>query len=151
MGPRRLGRTHELVLGDRYTLAVAPTGAATLAAIDREGPDVVLLDIDLPDLDGVSVLRRIAARDCEAFLRPNPARLSPARAVGAPSRPGRRPGWLGPRGRCRHPHRAGDQRPSGGPARAPSLRKCLMMSQGSRAMIQRAKLPKCSSPDMTPK
>ena len=60
----------------------APTGAASLAAIDREGPDVVLPDIDLPDLDGVSVLGCIAARDCAASLRSNRARLSPARSVG---------------------------------------------------------------------
>ena len=39
----------------------ATTGEAALDAVERERPDVVLLDIGLPDIDGFEVLRRIRA------------------------------------------------------------------------------------------
>ncbi len=52
----------DLALADRCTLVPALTGAEGLALFERERPDVVLLDIDLPDLDGVAVLRRMVAR-----------------------------------------------------------------------------------------
>jgi CheY-like chemotaxis protein len=59
---RPLHETFDLVLSDRCTLLSAYTGAEGLVIFEREAPDVVLLDIDLPDLDGVAVLRRMAAR-----------------------------------------------------------------------------------------
>jgi DNA-binding NtrC family response regulator len=59
---RPLHETLELVLSERCTLRSAYTGADGLAMFDRDSPDVVLLDIDLPDLDGVAVLHRIVAR-----------------------------------------------------------------------------------------
>jgi two-component system KDP operon response regulator KdpE len=37
----------------------AATGEAALDAVERDGPDIVLLDIGLPDVDGYEVLRRI--------------------------------------------------------------------------------------------
>jgi len=45
-----------------YSLLSAFTGQAGLDAALRDGPDVVLLDIDLPDIDGIAVLRRLLAR-----------------------------------------------------------------------------------------
>lgn len=39
----------------------APDGAAALAAVRRLRPEVVLLDIQLPDLDGFAVARQLAA------------------------------------------------------------------------------------------
>jgi DNA-binding NtrC family response regulator len=50
------------VLPPAYTLLPARTGQEGLEAVAREDPDVVLLDIGLPDMDGMEVLRAILAR-----------------------------------------------------------------------------------------
>jgi two-component system, NtrC family, nitrogen regulation response regulator NtrX len=50
------------ILPRAYLLLSALTGREGLAAAAREGPDVVLLDIDLPDIDGIAVLRALMAR-----------------------------------------------------------------------------------------
>ena len=59
---RMLQESLGLALSDRCTLRSALTGGDGLEAFEREPPDVVLLDIDLPDLDGVSVLHRMVAK-----------------------------------------------------------------------------------------
>jgi DNA-binding NtrC family response regulator len=54
--------TLRLVLPEPYVLHSAYTGAQGVEAVAGEGPDVVLLDINLPDMDGVHALRQIVAR-----------------------------------------------------------------------------------------
>jgi DNA-binding NtrC family response regulator len=53
--------TLRLVLPDAYTVISAYTARQGVEAAAREGPDVVLLDINLPDMDGLRALRQIAA------------------------------------------------------------------------------------------
>jgi CheY-like chemotaxis protein len=44
-----------------YDVLGAPTGEAGLELVAREKPDVVLLDLDLPGIDGFEVARRLKA------------------------------------------------------------------------------------------
>jgi len=54
-----IARVLELELGEAgYRVEVAPTGSDGLAAMERDAPDLVVLDVRLPDMDGLSVCRR---------------------------------------------------------------------------------------------
>ena len=50
-----------LILGDTYELAFAKDGQETLTKLTKESFDLVLLDIKMPKLDGLEVLRRLKA------------------------------------------------------------------------------------------
>lgn len=52
----------------RYRLATAVDGEQGLAALKQARPDVVLLDINLPGIDGHEVLRRLRADAATATL-----------------------------------------------------------------------------------
>lgn len=55
-------RTLAILLRSRgYEVSTAPDGATALRAADQAHPDVVVLDLGLPDLDGVEVVRRLRA------------------------------------------------------------------------------------------
>ena len=44
-----------------YLALEAADGAAALAAFEREEPDLVILDVNLPKLDGLEVCKRLRA------------------------------------------------------------------------------------------
>ena len=44
---------------NNYTYITAPTGEAAIAAATTQQPDIVFLDLGLPDMDGVEVIKRI--------------------------------------------------------------------------------------------
>lgn len=54
---------------DGFTVLEADTAAQAIAAIEQESPEMILLDVGLPDTDGIEVLRRLRAM-------PDPARAS---------------------------------------------------------------------------
>jgi len=56
---RMLERT---LTAEGYDVAAAAGGGAALAAIERSTPELVVLDVGLPDLDGFAVCRRLRAK-----------------------------------------------------------------------------------------
>ena len=51
----------QVILEPLYEVVEYETGFAALEGLPREKPDLVLLDISLPGMDGTEVLRRIRA------------------------------------------------------------------------------------------
>jgi two-component system, cell cycle response regulator DivK len=51
----------QAILEDRYELVEYENGAAALEGLKDSPPDLVLLDISLPEMDGTEVLRRMRA------------------------------------------------------------------------------------------
>ena len=50
---------HTVLSGEKFSLHEAENGHAGLAAAATIRPDVILLDLGLPDLDGIEVIRRV--------------------------------------------------------------------------------------------
>jgi CheY-like chemotaxis protein len=50
-----------LELAEGYQVLVAANGSEGLALVARERPDLVLMDLNLPDIDGWEVTRRLKA------------------------------------------------------------------------------------------
>ncbi len=48
---------------DGYECLLAPSGQAGLACVERDDPDLVFLDVKMPGMDGIEVLRKIRALD----------------------------------------------------------------------------------------
>ena len=57
-----------LTLGDDYRVVTAQDASEALDLYPREQPDIVLLDVGLPEMDGVAVLEKIKALDAEAVV-----------------------------------------------------------------------------------
>ena len=51
---------------DLYVIAEAGNGVEAVAAYERHHPDVMLLDLRMPEMEGVEVVRRIRERDPRA-------------------------------------------------------------------------------------
>lgn len=60
----------ELLQRRRATVIPAENGANALAAFTRERPDLVLLDVVLPDIDGYEVARRIRSQERSGHWTP---------------------------------------------------------------------------------
>lgn len=68
----------QAILEDQYTIDEYETGAEALEGVKRQLPDLVLLDISLPGMDGVEVLRHLRA---DAALRHLPVIALTAHAM----------------------------------------------------------------------
>lgn len=51
----------KMALDGKYHIVSADCGAEALKQVEAKAPDLVLLDIGLPDMDGINVLRRLKA------------------------------------------------------------------------------------------
>jgi CheY-like chemotaxis protein len=58
----------ELLERDGYIVSEARDGAQALNQIDRVGPDVIVLDLNLPGLDGYGVLSHLRSRPATAGI-----------------------------------------------------------------------------------
>jgi DNA-binding response OmpR family regulator len=58
----------DLLERDGFRVVEAPDGVQALDQVDRVGPDIVILDLNLPGLDGYTVLQRLRSRPATARL-----------------------------------------------------------------------------------
>jgi two-component system, OmpR family, KDP operon response regulator KdpE len=56
---RSIRRFLKASLGSQFTILEATTGEEALSAAASEHPDIIILDLGLPDIDGVEVTRRL--------------------------------------------------------------------------------------------
>jgi DNA-binding response OmpR family regulator len=54
-----LRTSYKRFFGERYTMAFAGDGAQALRTLDEFDPEVLVLDMRLPDTDGIALLQRI--------------------------------------------------------------------------------------------
>jgi CheY-like chemotaxis protein len=75
-----------VLAGEGYSVCIAADGEGALAAVDREQPDLVLLDLNLPGMTGWEVLDALRKRKPNLptiviTARPNQAALAGARGA----------------------------------------------------------------------
>lgn len=81
------------ILGGRnYEILMAGSGMETLSVLRQRRPDLILMDVQLPDVDGIEITRRLKASICPR----NPGRddHGPEREAGDRRQPRRRRGRL---------------------------------------------------------
>lgn len=54
-------RNIKSILDDKYSVAVAPSGAKAFASMRKQMPDLILLDYEMPEMNGKEVLEKIQA------------------------------------------------------------------------------------------
>jgi CheY-like chemotaxis protein len=57
--PDAVDFTQEIVEGEGYAVLTASDGSKGLAAMRRETPDLVILDVQMPDMDGFEVFQEM--------------------------------------------------------------------------------------------
>jgi DNA-binding response OmpR family regulator len=62
------GELRTAVSSSGFDVTLAPDGAAALAAVGRHAPDLVLLDLGLPDTDGVLLCRELRQLTPDAVI-----------------------------------------------------------------------------------
>ena len=58
----------QAMLGDQFTITEYETGPDALLGLVAEPPDLVLLDISLPEMDGIEVLKRLRIHPATAHV-----------------------------------------------------------------------------------
>jgi two-component system cell cycle response regulator DivK len=66
--PRNMKLVRDVLRATGYRTLEATTGAQALELAAEHGPDLVLMDIQLPDLDGVETLGRLRAEERTAAI-----------------------------------------------------------------------------------
>jgi class 3 adenylate cyclase len=66
--PRNVKLLADLLTVKGYSVVTAASGREALASVDREGPDLVLLDVVMPEMSGYEVCRAIRAQPATAML-----------------------------------------------------------------------------------
>jgi two-component system response regulator MprA len=60
--PRILRMLQRTLDADGYAVAAVADGGAALASVERSVPDLIVLDVAMPGLDGLAVTRRVRAK-----------------------------------------------------------------------------------------
>lgn len=59
-------RISKMLTGDGYEVIEAENGARAVEVYERDRPDLVLLDVTMPEMDGLTALKHIRAIDPKA-------------------------------------------------------------------------------------
>ena len=66
--PQNMRLVRKILKHEGYEVLEAEDGASGLAIAEAEKPDLILMDINLPDIDGLEVTKRIKAQAHLAYI-----------------------------------------------------------------------------------